>query len=569
MNVFTIINKILFLLSKRRKFLLFVFLSTSCMSGFAEIFSIGIVIPFMDLMLNIERVDFYIKKFNINIDLINFTKIQILFFITFLFIAGVLVSLILKIFLGYLGNKITTGINHEINTSLYNKVVGISYISEAKQNESELITNISKVTDFTIYIVNFLSILSNVIILAFILITLFFISDIHILYGAIIFVLFYFFVSMLVKNRILYNSLQISKFVELRTYHLQNTIGLLKDLLINGLTDNFSNKFKKIDYAIVKASIFNALIQVIPGFVTVSLAVILLSIIVLMIAISEQNLIFQIPVLASIVFGAQKVIPLLQQIYSSFGKIKGLHYQTLSIINFFSNKNNNKKNSLQKKFEIEKITFKNINYKYNNNKNYTLKNLNFDARTNDKILIQGASGAGKTTLINILLGLLKPQSGHIKINGKQINYDDYAKIIKSNMSFAPQKIYLTQDTYAKNVTLDFDSDLIEKQLIISCKVAEIHKHIISKRMKYKSIIFHDGRSISGGQSQRLGIARAIYRNKKILIFDETTNAIDAKTEKKIFVNLKKYLKNKIFIYITHKKINKKIFNKIYYLKNDR
>ena len=174
MSVIILINKIIFLLSKRRKYFLFIFLFFSCLSGFAEIFSIGIVIPFMDLMLNVERIYFYIEKFKIKIDLTNFNKNQILFFVTILFITGVFVSSIFKIFIGYLTIKITTGINHEINTLLYNKVTGVNYISEAKLNESELITNISKVQDFTTYLINFLSILSNTVILLFILLTVFF-----------------------------------------------------------------------------------------------------------------------------------------------------------------------------------------------------------------------------------------------------------------------------------------------------------------------------------------------------------------------------------------------------------
>jgi ABC-type bacteriocin/lantibiotic exporter with double-glycine peptidase domain len=566
MSVIVLINKIIFLLSKRRKYFLFIFLFFSCLSGFAEIFSIGIVIPFMDLMLNVERIYFYIEKFKIKIDLTNFNKNQILFFITILFITAVFISSIIKIFIGYLTIKITTGINHEVNTMLYNKVTGVNYISEAKLNESELITNISKVQDFTTYLINFLSILSNTVILLFILLTVFFFSDIYILYGAIVFIFFYLIISIRVKNRILYNSKQISKFLELRTSHLQNTIGLLKDIIVNNLKNNFSNKFKSIDYSIVKASIFNTLIQVIPGFLTVSLAIILFSLIILALSISDRNLVSQIPILAAIVFGAQKVIPLLQQIYSSFGKIKSMHYQTLSVTNVFLNKNSDYKLYYPyKDLEIKEICLDNINYKYAGNKNFALKNFNFNAKINDKILIKGSSGAGKTTLINILLGLLKPNSGRIKINKMTVSFNDYAKILKNSMSFVPQKIYLTQDTYAKNVTLDFDTEKINKQLIESCKIAEIHKHIISKKNKYKNLISHDGRSISGGQIQRLGMARAIYRNKKILIFDETTNAIDFKTEKKIFNNLKKYLKNRIFILITHKKINKKFFNKIYYL----
>ena len=183
----------------------------------------------------------------------------------------------------------------------------------------------------------------------------------------------------------------------------------------------------------------------------------------------------------------------------------------------------------------------------------------------DRILISGPSGSGKTTFLNILLGLIKPSSGHALIDGKKINTNNHY-LLRKFYSYIPQNIFVFNGSYKDNIALNFskDENIDQKKIIFAAKNAEIHNFIMSTNNNYRSIISHNGRDISGGQLQRIGIARGLYRNTDILIFDESTNSLDLKTENRIYKNFNsKEFRNKILIFISHKKINDKFFNKKY------
>ena len=214
------------------------------------------------------------------------------------------------------------------------------------------------------------------------------------------------------------------------------------------------------------------------------------------------------------------------------------------------------------------LVLDNINFKYPDS-SLIINNLNLNVKLGEKILIQGASGEGKTTLIDILSGLITPNSGKLKIDGQIINKKKIEKYQK-NISLIPQDIFIAEQSFLQNIALGFSPDNIEFKKVQWCaKIAEIDEFIMRTSKKYNSIITHDGSNLSGGQKQRIGIARGLYKNSDIIIFDESTNSLDEKIEKKIFSNFNKYLKNKIIIFISHDKKNIRFFNKIFTIMNGK
>ena len=186
----------------------------------------------------------------------------------------------------------------------------------------------------------------------------------------------------------------------------------------------------------------------------------------------------------------------------------------------------------------------------------------------DKILLQGTSGSGKTTLVKILLGLMLPDKANIYIDDKKIKNKDY-KYFRKNISFVPQDVFIANLSFKENIALGVSEDDINMKKVIKCaKIAEIHGFINSNKNQYETITSHNARNISGGQKQRIGIARALYNDKQILVLDEATNAIDVKTEKKIFYNLLKFHSDKTILVISHKKIMANFFTKKYILKKN-
>lgn len=230
------------------------------------------------------------------------------------------------------------------------------------------------------------------------------------------------------------------------------------------------------------------------------------------------------------------------------------------------NKIKEKKSSEKKLINFKTINFQKIFFRYNS-KSTILNNVNFVINKNDKIGICGPSGVGKTTILEILTSLYVPNSGSVFIDNKKLKFSYLEKI---KFAYVPQNITLLEGTLFENISLESDYSKIDiKKMKKAIKLACLDKFINSLSKKIKTNISEFGSNISGGQRQRIAIARALYHNPQILILDESTNALDEKTEDKIFINLKKHLNDKILIIVSHKKKNLTICNKIYFLKEKK
>ena len=216
---------------------------------------------------------------------------------------------------------------------------------------------------------------------------------------------------------------------------------------------------------------------------------------------------------------------------------------------------------------ISSIKLKDISFKYSDKKDYILKNVNLDLVPNCSVGIFGDSGSGKTTFLDIISGLVDSQDGSLIINDTIIENNFLKRKLQNNISYTSQKTTILNDTLVKNVCFGVDEKDINYDLYRqSISLAELEK--VENELKVGSEKMSDfGRNISGGQLQRIGIARALYQNKEILIFDEATNALDENLEKKIISNIVNLKKDKLLIFITHNLEMMKKFDVIYKVEN--
>jgi ABC-type bacteriocin/lantibiotic exporter with double-glycine peptidase domain len=265
---------------------------------------------------------------------------------------------------------------------------------------------------------------------------------------------------------------------------------------------------------------------------------------------SERSAIDIIAILGTFIAVAFRIVPSANKIVSSLNTfryskaaIDSLYY--LFRENFDSYKE--KKNiNVKKSFSL-----KNLYFKYLSKENYIFQNINFEIRNGDHICIYGDSGIGKSSLIDIILGLKEPVKGDIFIDDKKVDIEKYSW--SSSMSFVPQDIYLLDQSIVENIALGVDKKFIDYNLIYkSLKISKLDEFVDLLPNKLNTITGEKGIQLSGGQKQRLGIARAIYRDSKILILDEATNALDSQLEEDLIKSLLLEYKEKTVIMITHK-----------------
>jgi ABC-type multidrug transport system fused ATPase/permease subunit len=254
-----------------------------------------------------------------------------------------------------------------------------------------------------------------------------------------------------------------------------------------------------------------------------------------------------------IIFAFQRLLPLFQGMYSSWSLLKGNQFFLFDLMNLILARKQKHIAKLKDVNFENQIEFCNVNFSYNNDSNYIIKNFNFVIKKGDKIGIKGITGGGKTTLINLLTTLLHPLSGKIVVDKElELNESTY-KNWKKKISYVPQEYLILDDSIKNNVIFSIDDESVNNdRLELALKVSELDQYVNKLQNKVDTMIGERGINLSGGQRQRIAIARAIYKYKEILIFDEATSSLDYQTENKIIENIKKYLPNITFFMITHR-----------------
>ena len=220
-----------------------------------------------------------------------------------------------------------------------------------------------------------------------------------------------------------------------------------------------------------------------------------------------------------------------------------------------------------KKINFNKtIKYKNISYKYPSANKVILKNINFEVNKNDFVGIVGKSGAGKSTLVDLITGLLEVDSGDIIID--DLNLKNNLHLIKNSIGYVSQDIFLTDDSIKQNIAFGVDSEKIDNLKIEKAiSASQLTKFINSLKLGINTVVGERGIKISGGERQRIGIARALYNNPEILVFDEATSALDLETEEDILDTLVKIKGKQTIIFITHRTSSLKYCNRVYELEN--
>ena len=264
-----------------------------------------------------------------------------------------------------------------------------------------------------------------------------------------------------------------------------------------------------------------------------------------------------IPILGAIALGTQKLLPTSQVIYSSWATLTANKDTFISVLNLLDLEV--KQVGLYKKnnyLNFDNIIFDKVSFRYSDENNYVIKNLSFSIKKGERIGFIGTTGSGKTTTVDLLMTLLSPSKGNILLDNKDLNADLDMKLIldwRSKIAHVPQNVFLTDGSIKENIAFGVPTDEIDYKKVKNCaKKARISNFIESLPNRYRTKVGERGAKLSGGQIQRIAIARAFYNDSSVLIFDEATSALDTQTEKSIMESIEKLNQNLTIIIIAHR-----------------
>ena len=555
-NIKTDIKKIYYLINTTisKKTLIFFFLGSIIM-GFVEMIGILSVIPFISTVIEPNNIFENIYLYNIY-KFLNLNELQFIVFLGALSFIMLILSNIYIAFMNWKIFKITRQQEHFLSTNLLKKYLDNNYTYYLEKNPSELEKNILHevsrvVTDLFLPVIIAITRLSII----FFITTALFISD-PTLAISVISILFtlYIITYYLIKK----NLTEISNRVVILLRDKYKIIGEIfsgiREIKLDSYEYFFTDKYRKISEEYASQLTMSLAISALPRYILEALAFggIIAIVLVLYLTIDDTSHIISLIALYAI--AGYRLLPAVQSIYFAVSKYKFGRPALLSIYNDLTdishiNKSHSKlsRNLLS---DDSVLMLEDISFAYNSTNDKAVSNLNLDLKKSNLIGIIGPSGSGKSTLMDIVLGLLMPETGNIiyKKNENQ-TFENF----KKSIGYVSQNVFISDDSIIKNIAFGIHDDLIDMDKVYTvAKLANIHEFIFSLPDKYNSILGKNGSRLSGGQKQRIAIARVLYKNPSIVIFDEATSQLDVPTEKLVFNSIKKVSDKITVIIITHR-----------------
>lgn len=528
------IRKIWAHLNVRRRFQFALLLILMIVASFAEVLSIGAVLPFLGVLISPSK----IYEHAYAQPLVNFLGIdsptQLLLPVTMLFGAAAITAGSMRLTLLWFTTRLSFAVGADLSIDIYRRTLYQPYSVHIARNSSEVITGISQKAGTLIFsaISPTLSILSSSAMLTTILIALISIDPVIALSSIGGFGLIYGVVLRLTRRRQKIYS-ELSSLETIRVLQiLQEGLGGIRDILLDGTQTTYCQIYRKSDLLLRRAQGNNIVIGLAPRYIIESLGMVLIAGFAYFLLLQHSDFASTIPVLGAFALGAQRLLPVLQQAYGSITTIRGNHAAVLDAIALLEQPL--PEYITQPDFKPlaynSCISLCDVSFRYAEGLPLVLKKVNLNIAKGSRVGILGTTGSGKSTLIDIILALLNPTEGVLKIDNTEISGSNQ-RAWQSHIAHVPQSIFLADTTIAENIAFGVPIDKINLDRVkYVAQLAQIAPTIESMHDKYETRVGERGIRLSGGQRQRIGIARALYKNSQVIIFDEATSALDNETE---------------------------------------
>ncbi len=562
------LNTLLGCLERRRRIQLLFLLCLMLVGALAEVLSLGAIIPFLAILADpVQALQRPIVSTVIDIMGINSTQ-DIRWQLTQLFAITVVVAGIVRFVMIYAIAKLNFAIGHELGAEVYRRTLYQSYSVHVARNSSEILGGLNKVGTVISVIFSLLNAFSAGLMALFIIAALIFVNPFVAATALAAFGSVYVLVSAMTRKRLARNSIAGGAMANARMQTVQEGLGSIRDILLSHSQRVFTQRFNSLDAAMCQAQASNAIIGPSPRFAVESLGMVFIALVGYSMTTKGGGIDAAIPTLGALALGAQRLMPLLQQMYVGWVMVVGNKQVVKDVIQL-----------LQQPVALETLTiyepltfqsniiFENLSFRYQPQLPLVIDHLNLTINKGDRLGVIGTTGSGKSTVIDLLMGLLSPSEGQILVDDKPLT--GTARLAwQRSVAHVPQTIVLSDGTFAENIAFGVPIDQIDIERVqyAACQ-AQISDLIHSYPSGYSAMVGERGVQLSGGQRQRIGIARALYKQSSILIFDEATSALDNDTESTVMQALEALSCDLTIVIVAHRLTTLKKCNQIIELEN--
>ena len=546
--------KLLGILSASRKRQLAGIFILMFIGAFAEMMTLGAVVPFIAVMTDVNALQNY-QVFRVVEEYLGHHDADALkFYVASAFALIAIVTGCVRVLLTWAAHAFVYGVGNDIATKTYENLLHRPYEFHIRTNSSKIVgsfNNIQLLIENVFFYVMRASV--SLVIAAFIIAALIFIAPGVVLltiagFGAI------FVAIRLVSGRFLkQNSHIIAQVQSQRIQAILEGIGGIRDIIIGRTQKIFTAKFHGLDRRYQGAHALNESISRMPRIIVEALGMAAIAFVALMLT-NQSGGVAALPILGALALGAQRLLPLFQDIFEAWAHSTGYRdvvHEVLDHLKVAEPEQSETPARRKQKFERD-ISLENLSFEYAAGDKPVLDKVNLKIPKGAVIGVIGETGSGKSSLTDIILGLLEPTSGAIKIDGREIKHETLTNW-HDQIAHVPQSVFLQDTSIAQNVAFGTSPEEIDYARVADAvKRAKLDKFVASLPEGLETEVGDRGARLSGGQIQRIGIARALYKGADILVFDEATSALDAQTEAGVMSAIRGIARDRTILIVAHR-----------------
>ena len=540
-----------------------VVLGLMLVAAVAEIFSLGLLIPFLGVLLNPAGVfeNEYLAPVLRHFGLRGHD--QLVVGVTVLFISAALTAAAVRVALVWSQIRLAYGMGSELSSAIYRRVLFQPYRFHAETNSSQVIADVSRKADRVVneVILPSMVFVSSVSLIGAIAITLAVINPLVALSAAAGFGVVYLLVMSATRFRVSRYGEVVNRQQAEVIKVLQEALGGIRDIIIDGAQDVYCRIYRRADLPLRRAQANNLIIGGSPRYIIEGLSIALIAAFSGWLAIDQGGLQGMIPTLGVLVLGAQKTLPLLQLAYVNVTQIRGGRAALDDVLQVLERPMPDVDTHAVVDFR-RRILLEYVWYRYREDSEWVLRGVDLEISRGDRIGFVGQTGSGKSTVLDLIMGLLSPSRGALLIDGVPIN-EKNCWAWQRHIAHVPQSIYLADATVLENIAFGVPMDEIDlDRARRAAEKAQIAGAIETWERGYQTVVGERGARLSGGQRQRIGLARAFYKNAEVIILDEATSALDGDTESAVMAAIEALDSDVTLIIVAHRLTTLRCCNKI-------
>jgi len=556
MNLSSLLIRLWHHLAYRRQWQFVMLMILMLVSAFAEVVSLGAVLPFLGILVAPEHVFNHPIVTNM-VQAWGITSAeQLVLPLTVAFALAALMAGVIRILLLWASTRLAVSSGADFSFEVYRRTLHQPYQVHVARNSSEVISGISNKVNNVVFgvLVPLLILVSSTVLFVVIMFALIAIDPIVALVAAIGFGASYALITWMSRRRLHRNSQRIAYKQTQVVKALQEGLGGIRDVLLDGTQSVYCEIYRQADHPLRHAQGSNVFIAGSPRPAMEALGMVLIAALTYGLSRQVGGITTALPVLGALALGAQRLLPALQHIYGAWASIAGSHTSLVDTIEL-----------LDQPLPVEimqpaptpllfkkDIQFRDVRFRYSNDDPWVLDGLNLVIAKGARVGFVGSTGSGKSTTLDLLMGLLTPTEGKLLVDGQPIS-GIRVRAWQKNIAHVPQSIYLADTTLAENIAFGVPSDTIDLDRVQqAARQAQIADFIESSPEGYQAYVGERGIRLSGGQRQRIGIARALYKQANVLVFDEATSALDNSTEQSVMEAIEGLNRDLTVLLIAHR-----------------